>query len=207
MIVCVLSLFVFYLSFSTNIFAQDSANDEKTAQHYDETIADTALDLDGDFSYVETVDSDALNTINKQVTITAWIKATDFPNRYAPILYKGDERTPDISNRSYVMFLRDDGAIQFASSPKGQREEYIFSPSGAISLNKWYHVAGVVDTKRDTIRVFVDGIEAGRTTFWDPKVFMKVYFHFELAVHTKKQEKHILPLSGKLMRLVFGTLL
>ncbi len=189
--VCVLSLFVFNFSFFTNIFAQDSANDEKTVQRDDETIVDTALNLDGNLSYVEIVDSDALNTINKQVTVTAWIKATDFPNRYAPILYKGDKRTPDISNRSFVMFLRDDGAIQFASSPKGQGEEYIFSPSGAISLNKWHHVAGVVDTKRDTIRVFVDGIEVGRTTFWGSQSFYESLLPFRIGgSHEEARETH-----------------
>ena len=171
-LVCLLFLVVFNFTFITPIFAQDSTNDGKTTQpnklsstEYDETIVDTALELGGNFSYVEMGDSDMLNTINQQVTVTAWIKPTDFPNRYASIIYKGDKRTPNISNRSYAMLLRDDGAIQFASSPRGQREEYIFSPSGAITLYRWHHVAGVVDTLRNTIRVFIDGNEVGRTSF------------------------------------------
>ena len=166
--VCVLSLLILNFSFCISIFAQDSSNDEKTAQpknlkltESDESIVDTALDLDGNGSYVEIFDSDILNTINQQVTVLAWIKATEFPNRYSPIIYKGDERTPDISNRSYVLFLRDDGAVQFASSPIRQAEEYIFSPSGAITLNRWHHVAGVVDTQRGVIKVFIDGNEVG----------------------------------------------
>ncbi|RKU12663.1 hypothetical protein C6501_10755 [Candidatus Poribacteria bacterium] len=171
-LLCLLLLFVFNLTFIIPIFAQDSANDEKTTQpnklnstEYDKTIMDTALSLGGDFSFVEIDDSDMLNTINQQVTVTAWIKPTDFPNRYASIIYKGDKRTPDISNRSYALLLRNDGAIQFASSPRGQGEKYIFSPPGAITLYRWHHVAGVVDTLRNTIRVFVDGNEVGRTSF------------------------------------------
>ena len=97
--VCVLSLLILNFSFCISIFAQDSSNDEKTAQpknlkltESDESIVDTALDLDGNGSYVEIFDSDILNTINQQVTVLAWIKATEFPNRYSPIIYKGDER-------------------------------------------------------------------------------------------------------------------
>ena len=158
-IVCILLLFAFNFSYSIKLSAQDSETE------FDESIEDTALDLDGNFSYVETVDSDMLNTLSEQITVSVWIKATDFPNRYASVVYKGDPRTPDISNRSFAMFLRDDGAIQFASSPKGLEEQYIFSPSEAITLNKWHHIAGVVDTRRDFIKVFIDGFEVGRTNF------------------------------------------
>ena len=133
-IVCILSIFIFNFCFSVPTLAQDK-NKEKTDQiaqptqsDNQEDFVDTALELDGKSSYVEIVNSDALNTINKQVTVTAWIKAKEFPNRYTPILYKGDKRTPGITNRSYVMHLRNDRAVQFASSPNGKGEKYIFSP-------------------------------------------------------------------------------
>ena len=127
----------------------------------DEIVEDTALDLTGDGSFVEIADSATLKNINQQVTVTAWIKPTEYPDRYMPILYKGDKRTPDISNRSYALFLRNDGRIQFASSPSGEAEKYAFSPTGSITLNKWYHIAGVIDAPRNIIRLFIDGIEVG----------------------------------------------
>jgi len=185
MIVCILLLFVFNFSYSIKSSAQD------TETEFDESIEDTALDLDGNFSYVETIDSDMLNTLSEQVTVSVWIKATDFPNRYAAIIYKGDPRTPDISNRSYAMFLRDDGAIQFASSPRGLEEQYIFSPSEAITLNKWHHIAGVVDTQRNFIKVFIDGFEVGRTSFRGQQRFYESLLPLRIGnSHEDDRETH-----------------
>ena len=131
----------------------------------DEVVEGTALDLAGDGSFVEIADSDALNNISQQVTVTAWIKPTEYPNRYTPILYKGDERTPEISNRSYALWLRNDGRIQFAASPRGEAEKYAFSPTGSITLNKWYHVAGVVDASENIIKLYIDGVMVGSNDF------------------------------------------
>ena len=131
----------------------------------EEVIEDTALDLVGNGSFVEITDSAALNNINQQVTVTTWIKPTEYPNRYTPILYKGDERTPEISNRSYALWLRDDGRIQFAASPSGEGEKFAFSPPGSITLNKWHHVAGVVDTSQNIVKIYVDGVMVGSNDF------------------------------------------
>ena len=131
----------------------------------DEVVEDTALDLAGNRSYVEIADSAALNNISQQVTVTAWIKPTEYPNRHTPILYKGDERTPEISNRSYALWLRNDGRIQFASSPSGEAERVVYSPPGSVTLNRWLHVAGVVDAPRNIIKLFIDGAEVGSRDF------------------------------------------
>ena len=131
----------------------------------DEVVEGTALSLAGDKSFVEVTDSAALNDINRQVTVTAWIKPTEYPNRYTPIVYKGDERTPEISNRSYALWLRNDGRIQFAASPRGEAEKFAFSPTGSITLNKWYHVAGVVDASENIIKIYIDGVMVGSNNF------------------------------------------
>ena len=131
----------------------------------DEVIEDTALSLAGDRSFVEVTDSAVLNNISQQVTVTAWIKPTDFPNRYTPILYKGDKRTPEISNRSYALWLRNDGRIQFASSPNGEAEKFAFSSPGSITLNKWHHVAGVVDASENIVKLYINGVMVGSNNF------------------------------------------
>ena len=125
----------------------------------------TALELDGNYSFVEVIDSDALNTINQQLTVSVWIKPTAFRNRYTPIVYKGDNRNPDISNRSFTLWLRNDGVIQFASSPEGQSERGVFSEYGAIVLNKWSHIAGVIDAQSDSIQLFIDGIAVAQRDY------------------------------------------
>ena len=131
----------------------------------DEVVEGTALSLAGDKSFVEVTESDALNNISQQVTVTAWIKPTEYPNRYTPIVYKGDERTPEISNRSYALWLRNDGRIQFAASPRGEAEKFAFSPTGSITLNKWHYVAGVVDASENIIKIYIDGVMVGSNDF------------------------------------------
>lgn len=155
-------------SFSLPTYSQEEKTDQNIQQTQNgdiEDVIDVALDLDGKLSYVEIDDSLLLNKINGQVTVCAWIKATNFPTRYLPIIYKGDERLPGITNRSFVLHLRHDGALQFASSPDGENEKYIFSPEGAVQLNRWHHVAGVINTTRNIISVYVDGVEAGYRDF------------------------------------------
>ncbi|MDE0084436.1 MAG: tetratricopeptide repeat protein, partial [Candidatus Poribacteria bacterium] len=125
----------------------------------------TAVELDGNYSFVEVVESNTLNTINQHLTVSAWIKPTEFRNRYTPIIFKGDRRNSDISNRSFTLWLRDDGVIQFASSPKGLGERKVFSPRGSIMLNTWYHIAGVIDTQRNYIILYIDGIEVGQQDY------------------------------------------
>ena len=174
--VCVLYLLILNFSFCISIFAQDSSNGEKTVQpknlkltEYDESIVDTALDLDGNGSYVEINDSESINNILDQVTVSAWIKCTDFPDTSSPIISKTDERDPEFKNRSYFLNLRADGSIRFAVSPKGESDVKLYSPTNAIELNTWTHIAGVIDAKNDNIKFFIDGIEVGNRDFMGVK--------------------------------------
>ena len=137
-----------------------------------EVIEGIALTLPGG-SWVEIDDSETLDNITEQVTVSAWIKPTDFPNSYAPIIFKGDERVPDIKNRSYILHLKNNGSIQMATSPGGGGEASFYSSNGAIKLNTWYHVACVIDAKKNAMKLFIDGIEVGNRNFRDQKSFYK----------------------------------
>ena len=53
------------------------------------------LDCDGD--YVGMADSESLNNIGLQVTMEAWIKVTAFPDRFMAMIFKGDERTSNLT--------------------------------------------------------------------------------------------------------------
>ena len=130
-----------------------------------EVIEGTALILDGNSSFVEIGNSDILNDITQQITVSVWIKPTDFPNRYAPIIFKGDERTSNLSHRSYILYLRENGKVQIASSPYGQGQKSFYTSSDTIHLNKWYHIAGVINAKRNVMKLFINGVEVGRTDF------------------------------------------
>ncbi len=130
-----------------------------------EVIEGTALMLSGNGSYVEINDSESISNILDQVTVSAWIKCTDFPDAYAPIISKTGERDPEFKNRSYFLNLKADGAIRFAASPKGESDVNLYSPTSVIELNTWTHIAGVIDAKNDIIKLFIDGIEVSNKNF------------------------------------------
>ena len=140
---------------------------KKSVHRYEtgEVTEGTALILDGNSSFVEIENTDVLNNITQQATISLWIKPTDFPNRYTPIIFKGDERKSNFSHRSYILYMREDGKIQLASAPNGQGQKSFYTQSDTIQLNKWYHIAGVIDANRNTMQLFINGVEVGKTDF------------------------------------------
>ena len=144
-----------------NLYDKQSQQPHETG----EVIQGTALSLDGNSSFVEIGGTDILNDITQQATISVWIKPTDFPNRYAPIIFKGDERTSNLSHRSYILYLRDDGKIQIASAPNGQGQKSFYTQPETIQLGKWYHIAGVINAKNNVMRLFINGVEIGTRDF------------------------------------------
>jgi len=124
------------------------------------------LSLDGDGDYVEIADSEALNSINSPVTMEAWIKASAFSNPYMPIIYKGDKFLAGWSNRSYALWLYNDGRLFLTSAPSSSQTQIsLSSQTVSIKLNTWYHVAGVIDAKNGVMKIFLNGKEIARGNF------------------------------------------
>lgn len=128
-------------------------------------IEDKALSLDGDGSYVEIVDSEIINNISDQVTISAWIKPTDFPNTCTTVLFKGNERTPDLSHRQFALWVFDEGLVYFDASPNGNFIRWIASANESIQKNQWYHIAGTIDAKNNNMKLYLNGDEVSRSNF------------------------------------------
>jgi len=106
-----------------------------------------------------------LNNITSQVTMEAWIKPTSFTNQWPAIIYKGDQPTPNYSNRSYILWLNRSGFIQLSSAPSGGGSIPLNSPDGSIALNTWYHVAGVIDATNGVMKILVNGHEVASGGF------------------------------------------
>ena len=170
---------MFNFSYSTNILAQDSANKKNAIQNnklnpteYDGLIVDTALDLDGKSSYVEIVDSETLNNITEQLTVSVWIRPTSNPNRYTAILSKTDAWVDRIMHRSFILNYKEGGSIQFAASPVGEGEASLYSPNGIIKHNIWTHIAGVIDAEKNYMKLFINGIEVSNRDFkWKESIY------------------------------------
>ncbi len=130
-----------------------------------EVVEGTALNLNGKRSFVEIGDSESLNQISGQVTVSAWIKPTNFPDGYSPIVSKTDAWDSDFKKRSFFLNLKGDRSIQFAASPDGEGDASIYSPKSIVELNTWHYIAGIVDTENDIIKLFVDGIQVNQRDF------------------------------------------
>lgn len=126
--------------------------------------ADSVLELDGNKSYLEVANSDALNNLNSQITLEAWIFPTEFKNEWMPIIYKGNEFAPDYSSRSYTLWLNRYGYIHLTSSSGENKHITLNSPS-IIKLNNWYHIAGVIDAKNKVMKIYINGDEVASSEF------------------------------------------
>ena len=160
---------------------------QKQSQHHQtgEVVEGTALTLNGNASFVEIVDSDLLNALTQQTTVSLWMKPTNYLKKYTAILCKADERTPNISNRSFSLFLRDDGVIQFSVSPSGQGERRLYSDPGSILLNRWYHIACVIDASRNDMKLFINGHEVGNRDLGADSVYQS---HLPLRIGWTSEE-------------------
>lgn len=117
----------------------------------------SALTLSGNGSFVEINDSESLDEISDQVTVSAWIKPTSFPNNYVRIIFRSDEEKQNYRQRSYILAIRSDGKLKISSSPKDEGYASLYSPPGLIKLNKWTHISGVIDSREDYMKLFIDG--------------------------------------------------
>ena len=164
---------------------------QKVDRPIDKVIESKALNLDGNGSYVEIVDSEIINNISEQVTISAWIKPTDFLNTYTTVLFKGDKRIPDISHRQFTLWLFDEGKILFNVSPGGHPQKFIWSPPNTIEKNKWYHVAGTIDAKNDIMKLYLNGSEVGRNDFKQALHLRKTTLPFRIGCsHEEERWDH-----------------
>ncbi len=128
-------------------------------------IESNALSLDGDGSFAEIADSEVINNISEQVTISAWIKPTDFPNTCTTVLFKGNKRIPNISHRQFALWLFDEGCVFFDTSPGGRSIRWTASASETIKKNEWYHVAGTIDARNNIMKLYLNGSEVQRNNF------------------------------------------
>ena len=118
------------------------------------------LSLDGDGDYVEMMDSELLNDIGPQVTLELWIRPTGFPQQWISLISKVDEDVAFTYNtRSYIMHLNSSGFIHLSSALSGQSGRELWTADGMILLNKWYHIAGVIDTINHVMSIFINGTE------------------------------------------------
>jgi len=97
------------------------------------------------------------------ITVEAWIRATSWAFNVfdGTILCK---HSWSLGEQGYVLRAGNNGQLDFTVCGKdafGTSISWITasSPSGVMSLNTWYHVAGTYDG--DSVRVFINGVQQG----------------------------------------------
>ena len=156
-----------------------------------DVIESNGLSLDGDGSYVEIDDSEIINNISEQVTISAWIKPTDFPNTCMNILFKGNKRQPDITHRQFTLWLFDEGNVFFDTSPGGRPLRYIVSEIESIQKDNWYHVAATIDAKKNTMKLYLNGLEVARNSFSNQNHIHRTTLPFRIGCsHEEERSEH-----------------
>ncbi|MBN1417583.1 MAG: PQQ-binding-like beta-propeller repeat protein, partial [Planctomycetes bacterium] len=124
-----------------------------------------ALGCDGISGFVEAPHRPALEP--EHLTVEAWVLARSNP--------RGDRRkwivnknTHEETEGHYALMIRDDvaGAYLGFGGPGGRRE--VWSAPETIALDTWQHLAMTYDGS--TLRLFVDGREAGASEIGRPRV-------------------------------------
>jgi len=110
-----------------------------------------ALEFNGS-GYVEVPASDSLNSIEKEITVLAWVQVKNWAN-WARVVARGNW-TPAMDRYQFLLLLGGSmGDIGFCVSIKGERAKYAGRP--VLKMNQWHHVAGTSDGQQ--VKLYIDG--------------------------------------------------
>ena len=133
-----------------------------------------AFSLDGAGDYVS-VDDTAVGddeaapfNFDGSFTIDAWVNLDTLPTEFAPVVSKWNDL--GVNERSYFLAVQNVGGqaiLRFDVSSNGlfagANSASVFS-STAMTLDTWYHVAGVYDADTRTLSLYLNGQLVGTDT-------------------------------------------
>ncbi len=118
-------------------------------------LGNYALLFDGTNDYVNCGNDSSLQITGKQITLEAWIYA----NQWATEIWQGcilnKEQNGGSNDNGYMLRCGKNGTFNFNLGSGSWNE--INSPAGAMSTNRWYHVAGTYDG--NTMKSYINGEE------------------------------------------------
>lgn len=121
-----------------------------------------ALRFDGSGDYVNRPTASDLNPVDGSWTVEAWINIpTRPPSDYNyPIMAKHDG---DMGN-GYTICVNSNGNVGYMVDDHKGPAYKANSGNNIISINTWYHVAGVLDRTTNTLKIFVNGSQTDSTS-------------------------------------------
>jgi hypothetical protein len=124
----------------------------------------TAISFNGVNQYLEVPHSSTLHS-DRQLTVAGWLRLNSLGETWQGVFWKGNvpDCTAGCENREYSLWLRNDGLLQFASTPAdrvGIGQLKCNTSPGRVVTGRWYHVAAIIDSDAGHMKLYVDGIEA-----------------------------------------------
>jgi hypothetical protein len=153
---------VAYYAFNDN--AQDMSGNGNHGQIFGAAFVNGKFGKSLEFSnsnntYVEVPHSESLSP-SKAVTISLWAKAYSYSTWHSCLLYKaGEEPTSDnFKDRCYTLWLTEPLGVHFTSTPEGAVSQIRCDTIGGLyEVNKFVHVAGIVDTENHMMQIYING--------------------------------------------------
>ena len=130
--------------------------------------AGRSVHLDGIDDRVRVEDPSGDLNILRTITLELWFNvdvdenpdgSLDFGpgNSWMPLIYKGDDDSPTLAERSYTLWLNSNGSLHFATASGGAQDGVLNSPFRTVSADEWIHATGVIDRDDGSIRLYVNG--------------------------------------------------
>src|SRR5204863_1304477 len=124
-----------------------------------------AIQLDGVDDQIQ-VAADPTLDITRQLTVEFWFKADVGQNAdgtldlgtgidWMPLVYKGDDASPTVEERTYSVWLNRNGFIHFTSANSIFQDGVVNTASLSIKAGQWYHFAGVLDRNTGQMRSYL----------------------------------------------------
>ncbi|AFL81569.1 hypothetical protein Aeqsu_2106 [Aequorivita sublithincola DSM 14238] len=145
---------VAFYSFCGN--ANDESNNNNNATIFGATLtedrygnSDKAYLFDGINDYMEVENSQSLENLNSQMSMSVWFNTTEYyytGKGWASLLAKSGNST-SLDSRQFSLFYNDDGDIYFNNDVVGN-----FS----FDLDQWYNLTLTYDS--GTVKTYVDGV-------------------------------------------------
>ncbi len=150
---------------STSIFGS-AFEFTQTAQA---AVKDTYLSFDGTDDLVVAADSASLKQ-SSSFTLETWVNFRSFPasGSYVALLYKGGNAEVAGQNNNYAMLLDNNisGAglnLSFSFENTAGTDFPVIVPVN-LTLNTWYHIAGVRNVSNNTLTLYLNGTQIGQAT-------------------------------------------
>ncbi|MFO7935670.1 MAG: LamG domain-containing protein [Bacteroidales bacterium] len=117
-------------------------------------ISGTSLQFDGYHSLI-TLQEEKCPAITDGLTLEAWIAIGAYPWNWTPVVQQGDDE-------GYYLGINGHGHPGFKLMVGDVWEELVSEVF--LERNRWYHLAGTYDMETGTMKIYVDGQEAGSKT-------------------------------------------